>query len=291
MLPQELRVDHPLALKCEAERAYESCVKMASMLLLGRGVPVSLASAEAYYKAACDGEYAQGCHGWAVVLRDMVKTEDAQVKALSLFEENCQRRHYRPSCGSWAAMRAGGEGDSPDENAAKEAAVKGCEAHKDAYSCEVAALLLSKRGPGLMPEPERAAAFFEVACQGGLSRSCDELAALYEQGRGVSPSQERARSLYQQACDQGVKAYGCTGLARMMRLGIGGARDLEGAYAIDAKACAQGQRLSCMAQINALLSGQGVEADKEAARAMLKRSCDDGDQGACKRLMLKPFVD
>lgn len=291
LIPPEYKVDHPLAIECEAERRYESCVKVASMLLLGRGLPVSLVSAEAYYKAACDGELAQGCHGWAVVLRDMVKTEEAQIKALALFEDNCARRQYRPSCGSWAAMRAGGEGGAPDEAAAKEAAIKSCESHKDAYSCEVAALLISKRGPGLTPDPTRAASFFERACEGGLSRSCDELAALYEQGRGVSADRERARKLYQRACDQGVKAYGCTGLARMMRMGLGGVRDLEGAYAVDVKACAAGQRLSCMAQVNALLTGQGVGVDVEAARALLKTSCGEGDQGACKRLTLKPFAD
>lgn len=284
-LPAQFKVDHPLSASCEA-RTLTDCVKLASMLLLGRDLPVSLEHAEAYYKFACDQGHAPGCHGWALVLRDVVKTPAAQVKALELLKDNCAKLDYAPSCASFAQMRANGEGAHADRVEALAVSRKGCQEDKLPHACQVAARLLMAQGPqAAEADLKEAAPMLQIACEGGLMESCEQLGTLYERGRGaLTKDLVKARALYAQACEGALAAEGCTSLARMLRAGAGGARDLEGAYALDVKACALDKRLSCAAQVSALLTGQGVAQDEAQAISLLEQLCARKDNLSCRRL-------
>jgi len=83
-----------------------------------------------------------------------------------------------------------------------------------------------RRGHRAPPVPTAdfagAARLYERACDGGLMRGCNNLAALYLRGVGVPDGANpvRARELFMRACE-GQNGLGCSNLGQLYELGTG----------------------------------------------------------------------
>src|ERR1051325_9559861 len=70
-------------------------------------------------------------------------------------------------------------------------------------------------GVDVAKDPARAAAAYQVACDGGVLAACNRLGALYELQDAA-----RAVALYKKACEGG-DSYGCVNLGRAYWAGVG----------------------------------------------------------------------
>ena len=152
----------------------------------------------------------------------------------------------------------------------------------------------------------------QAACARKHAESCIDLGARYAQGDGVDVDQPRAAKLFEQACTLGdqdgcawfamgiaqgvaqgdvVKAYamlesacakavlkGCRGVGYLKYEGRGTAKDIPGATAVLAKACAANDGTSC--GILAVLYLNEVK-DTDKARDVAKRGCELDASFAC----------
>lgn len=84
----------------------------------------------------------------------------------------------------------------------------------------------------------------EWACRQDRSRSCTQLAHMYETGQGAPQNLPRAAALYAEACDGG-QVEACTHLAMMYDIGLGVARDIGKAAFFYERACALGDAWPC----------------------------------------------
>lgn len=283
LVPSTLRVNHPLADKCDGGN-YDACVSLASKLLIGSEVKRSVSRAQAYFAGACHKKHRAGCHGWAVLLRDIVRKPEAQTKALALFKANCAGSYWA-SCGNAADMMARGEGGQRQAKEALTLAQKHCDTQKEPYSCMVAGRLLTEgKRFGIESNIKQAAQYLDLACQKRSWKSCTRLGRLYEQGREVDRDPRKARTLYARACQNDFRANGCSELANMMRVGTGGSANVIEAYKMDEKACKFGYQLSCISQAEAMLKGQGTKVNKARGLAILKQHCDKKNRLACLKL-------
>jgi len=91
-----------------------------------------------------------------------------------------------------------------------------------------------------------AARLYERACDGGLMRGCNNLAALYLRGVGVPDGANpvRARELFMRACE-GQNGLGCSNLGQLYELGTGISADVVRASQLYERACELGAGAGC----------------------------------------------
>lgn len=133
--------------------------------------------------------------------------------------------------------------------------------------------------------------------QGEELDQCVELGLMYEDGARFEPDKDaaarprkrrrrpppkprvlvadraRARALFERACSGG-EGLGCFHLGRL-------AADATSADAQYVRGCQLKDLASCTAHALALEHGLGIAADREAGRALMRKTCSDGHPRAC----------
>ena len=154
-----------------------------------------------------------------------------------------------------------------------------------AEGCRLLRILgfMYRDGHGVPHDSTRAARLFELACNGGDGRACWLFARMTEQGNGVTLDRERAVQLYQQACDGG-DSTGCWSLGVLYRNGEGVDLDLGLAAAYFERACNGGNANGCSSLGYMYDEGEGVPVDPARAAKLFEQACDGGDAYGCRRL-------
>ena len=127
-------------------------------------------------------------------------------------------------------------------------------------------------GDGVPQDSIRAAQLFELACNGGDAPACWLLASMDEQGNGVPLDRARAAELYQQACDGGY-AFGCGKLGRMYHEGEGVHLDRARAAELYQQACDGGDAAGCWSLGDMYENGEGLSMDRAHAAEFYERAC------------------
>jgi hypothetical protein len=129
------------------------------------------------------------------------------------------------------------------------------------------------------PDPVRAAALFEKACNLGYAASCTNLAAAYESGNGVAADLARAVSLYERGCALG-NFRGCRTLANTTTIAT--ERRLKSLH----EACELGSAAGCISLGAGYQSGNGVPRDPKRASSLYERACGLGLGAGCRELAM-----
>ena len=126
---------------------------------------------------------------------------------------------------------------------------------------------------------DRAAFFFDTACQRGELKGCVSLGVLYFYGRGVARDTRRARQLYQKAC-RGGHVVGCTNLGVMYESGSGVKRNHRRAVKLYTEACQKGYGRAC-GNLGVIYYAEGQRTKGALYDA---RACEEGDDRGCHHL-------
>ena len=98
---------------------------------------------------------------------------------------------------------------------------------------------------------DKAKEYFQLGCQKGFARACNNLGVLYRAGFGVEQDLAKAKSLYAKACEV-KEPLGCHNLGFMYAFGIGVSQNFALAQSYFGKACDLGYTDSCETNANAL---------------------------------------
>jgi TPR repeat protein len=129
-----------------------------------------------------------------------------------------------------------------------------------------------------------AAVLFQQSCDDGATNACSNLAVLYMTGQGVAADPSRGIALFEAACRLG-SSEGCDNAAtarqraaaRPRAQTVATASTLEGSV----QACLNGSQVDCVRAGRAYTLGDGVAADRVAARPLILRACDGGHMDSC----------
>lgn len=104
---------------------------------------------------------------------------------------------------------------------------------------------MHRRGSGTVQDYAKAKAMYDAACfEGRHSDACVQQAYIAAKGSAGEKDLDQARILYDQACDLDDPA-GCSGLANMMYMGLGGTRDRPTAVRLLQDACTDEYEWAC----------------------------------------------
>jgi TPR repeat protein len=137
---------------------------------------------------------------------------------------------------------------------------------------------VARQGAGV-----RTVAAMEAECGSNVAKACGDLAAVYADGVGVAPEPARAAALFQRACD-GDDYNACARLADLLRSGSAAIpRNEDRARQLLGRACTGGVASACTRQATMLMSGP---TGRNAVRAaeLLQKACDGGDPEGCVQL-------
>jgi TPR repeat protein len=161
-------------------------------------------------------------------------------------------------------------------------------ARSDSDSC----YLLGRRaleGEGGDRDLAAARRYFGGACEKGHIKACHNLGLLWRDGNGGPADEHKARALFQKACDKN-NAHSCAQLGAM-GISEGTERDRAEARAALNKACGLGIAEACNAF--AVMCGSGVGGPKDLAGAWRGyfSACESGMEESCGRLAALAIVD
>jgi len=134
-------------------------------------------------------------------------------------------------------------------------------------------------GQGVVPDPARAAIYFQHAAQAGHVRAMSNYGRLLEQGRGVPKNEEQAAYWFQQAAEGGL-AEAQYNLGLMYERGRGVARSERDAAAWYSRAAAGGQSAALERLGLFYRDGRGVPHNATRATLLLYGAAMDGRQDA-----------
>lgn len=121
-----------------------------------------------------------------------------------------------------------------------------------------------------------------AACEGGSVDACAALGQAYERGLGVEQNRPVAEILYRQACN-GAVAKACLdmGLLALAAIDQSGYQDAAMAFQ---RGCQLGQVDACEQHALSLDIGNGIIANRAAAEALRRETCQRGGVAACRSL-------
>lgn len=124
------------------------------------------------------------------------------------------------------------------------------------------------------------------ACDGGETRSCSNLALLYENGSGVKKDHKKASRLFEKACGVGDSAS-CTNLGRMYLDGELHTDTARGVQLLQ-KGCDGNDLAGCNYLGWVFETGnqvfRGIPRDYTKAFQLYQKACDGGNPGGCANL-------
>lgn len=157
-----------------------------------------------------------------------------------------------------------------------------CQYSRDMVVCNNLGYAYSK-GKGVAKDPNKAAQFYQKACDGGEMLGCNNLGNAYSKGEGVAKDLDKAAQLYQKACDGG-EMFGCIYLGHCYQEGNGIVKDPEKAVKLFQKACDGGEMFGCGNLARAYETGEGVAKDPNKAAQLYEKACDGGEMLGCSKL-------
>lgn len=295
---------------CDGANAI-ACAQLGLAHFKGRGVALDPVRGAVLLDQGCRGGFASACNLLGLVYANGEGVPRDDARAESLFRAACERGsstgcsrlglcYLRPRAGG-AAYDFGIAQAAADcrrsapacdwlatvprvhATAAFQLLVDGCDAEIPA-AC--ASLARSVAG-GRVPRDAAAAVVQRIrtACSQGNALWCRRLAFWHEEGLTVEKSAPNARHYYQIACDGG-DARACGDLGRMLALGQGGKQDKEAAEALLTKTCnarAEDGGRAC-GHLGVMLVHRGTEVSRAEGGRLLERACAQGDGLSCDRL-------
>jgi len=122
---------------------------------------------------------------------------------------------------------------------------KACEG-KEAEQCVELGLSCYRdfRASSAEEDFSRAAALFQIACDGGVAAGCYNVGVFYAGGTGVPKDKTKAAAFFQKACDGG-SANGCYRIGAMYAHGTGVSQDKARAAALYQKGCDGHSKEAC----------------------------------------------
>lgn len=221
------------------------CFAIGTMYMNGVGIQTNIQKAQRYYEMGCSGGDATACANLAMIY-DYQKNADAndKEKAAQLYMTGCQGGDVL-ACNNLAWMYANGEGVPKDYFKSLQYYKYACEAGSDLgcynlglmtntnniYGVDKAKLgivdlnylgcnagdvkacanlgwIYTNGTSGAPVSYFYAAKYYQIACDGGILSSCNNLAILYQKGLGVPQDAQRALDLFAYVCDTGLQS-GC----------------------------------------------------------------------------------
>lgn len=221
------------------------CFAIGTMYMNGVGIATNIQKAQRYYEMGCSGGDATACANLAMIY-DYQKNADEndKEKAAQLYMTGCQGGDVL-ACNNLAWMYANGEGVPKDYFKSIQYYKYACEAGSDLgcynlglmtntnniYGVDKAKLgivdlnylgcnagdvkacanlgwIYTNGSSGAPVSYFYAAKYYQIACDGGILSSCNNLAILYQKGLGVPQDAQRALDLFAYVCDTGLQS-GC----------------------------------------------------------------------------------
>jgi len=212
----------------------------------------------------------------------------ADVAACTTACEPCRdgtcSEHDGRACYDLGRLHLRGQPPQFDLAAAASAYDAGC--HAFAPACAALALQVQD-GRGVPYDADKARALYTRACDDGAGVGCFNVGVMYEGGVGVPRDPAKARERFARAealyiAECRADPTWCSNLGYLYENGmVGSGPDPKRAAEVYTRACDRGDHGSCVSLASLELDGKGVPANRDAAIARLRRSCDAGEGLAC----------
>ncbi|MCA9701077.1 MAG: sel1 repeat family protein, partial [Myxococcales bacterium] len=273
--PAEAACDDPVS--CERacdERNPETCFEAGRMFVAGIGCKRQPERAATLFERACLAGHPGACTYLASAYQYGVGVVADRPRAERLYESACNGGDGRACVGLGLLY----ELENP--SLATMLLDRGVEQLRGACKREpgssCAALgLLHLQGVGVTANVEQGRRYYAMACTAGDLEAC---ATLAEEVRGEDP--QRAAALYDQACNGGY-LYACVQHGVDLLLGKGVDADPAAGAQRLRMACEWGEPRGCATLATAHLSGIGVPVDEQAAVDLYEQGCRADDAYAC----------
>ena len=130
---------------------------------------------------------------------------------------------------------------------------------------------------------QKAAEFYQKACDGGIASGCATSGVLYADGKGVRQDYQKAAEFLKKGCDGG-DAMGCFNLGYLYAGGKGVRQDYQKAAELLKKSCDGGDAKDCTNLGVLYAEGNEIRQDYQKAAELLKKGCDGGYAMGCGNL-------
>jgi hypothetical protein len=144
--------------------------------------------------------------------------------------------------------------------------------------------MLYESGSGVTEDDAHATQLYDQACKERLAQGCGFAGDMYAKGVGVDKDEGKAAGLYLQACD-GDFAAGCHNLAGLYEDGRGVEKDGARAVALYERGCQGGLGASCSSAGEMYTNASGVALDTKKAAALYAKGCEKKDSVSCERVV------
>lgn len=258
------------------------------------------ARAAAVYTQLCDNNSSASCNNLGFLFEHGRGVQADPVKATEMYDRSCKLGHSL-ACSNYGLRLEYGRGIKQDPVAARALWSKQCEGGR-AQDCYRWASSLARNEQ----DYEQATKLSERACTGGYTPACVTLGYDHERGRGRDKSLEKALEVWLKACDKS-NGEACDAAAVAYDHGNGVEKDSERAMKLFERGCQLEYGGACY-NLSILMPGDQPDLIERAcllddsracnhhaehqlevgnlnnARQAWARSCDLGDNDACKAL-------
>ncbi len=179
----------------------EGCFSLANIYVNpgSSGLQHSPAESVKLLEVACTGGHGQACANLGTRYSQGLGVQEDQSRAVALYKMACEAKNTA-GCYSLAKSLRDGEGLAVDASQALHLFERTCDELPE--SC-LAAGRMHQGGRGIPKNLESAVRFFERACDGKHESGCVDLAYAYQDGLGVVADPARADALFELGCKLG----------------------------------------------------------------------------------------
>lgn len=250
---QQLAVD--LARYGCQEGSAAGCTLAGQIYALGWNTQSDRATAEAYFRYACDLGDVDGCEVLATWLRDTDEPQSTKLweRGRDLRARSCEQGNLE-DCVVLGAYYVRGLGVEKNFDQAIALYGKACDAGLHIACTQRAQILITGTGAAhhVAPpaSPDDTSAYAEAftlltnSCAADDQLACAWLGLAYHRGRGVEVDGSKAAELYARGCEQGY-AFGCIGMGKLHEQGVGVRKNRRSANKFFARACELGAESYC----------------------------------------------
>lgn len=256
---------------CSAGDA-ETCTELAHLYAYGEGVAADAKHALRFYGRGCEGGDARGCMNVAYRLESP--------------EPDLARAAYQAACdlgekeGCLRVARALLYSDEPGSEQALATLKSSCDAwEENGLGCVILGEMY-RTGHGTPRDHVKAQATYERACERGSNRACGALGAML---LAAKEDLERARKQLGRACTTGVPGY-CYMYGVTLEYGLGGSKELRGAYDAYVRGCHDHGHTACRAAANMVVKEFREPKDVKVAVEAFEARCRQLGGDGCAEL-------